>query len=83
MQEFERAVAARPEYAWVFAGDGWFNVAEIARGLGVSRKIVTDWCRDSAFPGALYYGDNVGYRIPRSGLIEFLAKRLSGQQNAG
>lgn len=77
----ESMLKARPEFAWVLApGDGWFNVSEIARGLGVSRKIVTDWCRDGAIPGVVYYGEDVGYRVPRSGLIEFLAARLRGQQ---
>lgn len=84
MSDIERRLQAQPEYAWLFKpSDGWYNVAETARGLGVSRTKVTEWCKEKVIPGVIYYGEDVGYRLPRSGLIEFLAQRLNGQQSAG
>jgi len=84
MPESERLLQARPEYAWLFTTrKEWYNVAESARGLGVSRTKVTEWCKEKVIPGVIYYGEDVGYRIPRSGLIVFLVERLGEQQNAG
>jgi len=84
MSDIEQRLQAQPEYAWLFkANDGWYNVTETARGLGVSRTTVTEWCREKVIPGAIYYGEDIGWRIPRSGLIVFLVERLGEQQNAG
>lgn len=81
----EAALAARPEFAWL-TGDvsAWRNVTEVANGSGVTRPTITAWCERGLIPGAIYYA-GVGWRIPRSGLIEYFAglQRRDGGAQAG
>lgn len=83
-REAERMVCARPEYAWLCdAAQEWFTISDIARYARLSRDTVRDLVEDRQFPGAIRYTEGVGWRIPRSGLIEYYARKLgfkSGQQ---
>lgn len=79
----ESALAQRPEYGWLIStGAQWFNASEVSRGAGVSRNTVRDWCEGGKIPGALFYGPELGWRIPRSGLVEFFYELLSGRSAA-
>ena len=85
LQAAEQLLAQWPEYACLTDERGaksWYNVAEIARGAGVSRDTARDWCEKGAIPGAIYYGPDIGWRVPRSGLIEYLAGLQRRQHQA-
>src|SRR5262245_16017130 len=77
-------VCSRPEYAWVCAHtDDFFTVSDLARYTGLSRESVRGLVENAAFPGAIRYSESIGWRIPRSGLIEYYARQLgwkSGQE---
>lgn len=70
----EAMLARRPEFAWL-TGDpaAWRNVKDVAAGAGVARATVNKWCEDGLIPGAIYY-EGIGWRIPRSGLIEYFGR---------
>jgi predicted DNA-binding transcriptional regulator AlpA len=80
-QEF---VCSRPEYSWVcMHPDDFFTISDIARYTGLSRESVRGLIESATFPGAIRYSENIGWRVPRSGLVEYYAKQLgwkSGQQ---
>lgn len=79
-EEFPAAqqfVCARPEYAWVCAHpDDFFTISDIARYTHLSRESVRGLVEGKAFPGAIRYSENIGWRIPRSGLVEYYAGQL-------
>ena len=81
----EAQLAQRPEYDWLTSDPAWawFNVSEVARGAGVARRTVYVWCKEGRVPGAIDYGDSVGWKIPRSGLIEFFVGLQRRQNQAG
>ncbi len=83
-QAAERLVCARPEYSWLCAtGQEWYNISDIAGHAHLSRETVRKMIEGGAFPGAIRYTEGTGWRIPRSGLIEYYARKLgfqSGQQ---
>jgi len=84
MDEREQRLHERPEHAWLFTpSDGWYNASQVARGLGLTRPTVAAMCKRGEIPGAIWYGDDIGWRMPRAGLIEFLVQRLDSQQQAG
>lgn len=78
LQAAEARLAERPEYDWLVgdARKAWYQVAEVARGAGVSRDTVRNWCERGLIPGAVNY--DVGWRMPRSGLVEFFARQQRG-----
>jgi Helix-turn-helix domain len=86
LQAAERFLSQRPEFAWLISsGKQWFNITDVANGSGVSRNTVRDWCQSAKLPGAVYYGPEIGWRIPRSGLIEYFSRTMRGpgDQQAG
>jgi hypothetical protein len=45
--------------------------------MRLARDTVRDMIeKDHAFPGAIRYTETVGWRVPRSGLVEYYAKEL-------
>lgn len=68
-----RTLQRIPEYEWLFSekGSGWLTVEQVAEAMQVSKKTVYSWCKDII--GARPAEGKGGYRIPRSGLIIFLA----------
>lgn len=79
----EARLAARPEYAWLLQDGNWFNLSEVAAGMGISRDTVRNMCEAGTIPGAIRYEGQVGWRMPKSGLIEYydgLTHGKSGQQ---
>ena len=72
-----------PEYQWLLDSAKPFWVAkEIADILVVSPNTVKKWCADGLIPGAVDFGSG-GWRIPRTGLVIFLASRLGKSHNTG
>jgi len=74
-----------PEYAWLTqSGRQIYTTAEVAEYLHIGVFAVRVRCQDGLFPGAIDYGIGIGWRIPRSGLILYLANRVQqGQIDAG
>jgi hypothetical protein len=65
-----------PEYQWLLGSTKPFwLVKEVADVLLISTNTVKKWCADGLVPGAVDFGSG-GWRIPRTGLIIFLASRL-------
>jgi excisionase family DNA binding protein len=68
-----RTLGRIPEYRWLFSDmtPDWFTAEQVAERMGVSKKTVYGWCKKiiGARPGE----GKTGYRIPRSGLVMFLA----------
>jgi hypothetical protein len=83
-QEAQRFVCARPEYAWVCTHeDDFFTISDLARYTHLSRESVRGLVEGKAFAGAVRYSSSIGWRIPRSGLVEYYARQLgwkTGQQ---
>jgi excisionase family DNA binding protein len=88
-EEFRRAeerVCARPEYSWLCSSkQEWFNISDIAGYAQLSRDTVRKMVENGEFPGAIRYTEGTGWRVPRSGLIEYYARKLGFQagQQAG
>lgn len=84
LQEAQTFVCARPEYGWVCSHpDDTFTISDIARYTHLSRDSVRNLIEDGAFPGSVRYSETIGWRVPRTGLVEFYAGQLgwkSGQQ---
>jgi len=85
-EEVERAealLAGIPELASIVRDPRPFwKASEVAAMLGVTDHIVRAWCDSGQIRGAIKYDVNVGWRIPRSGLLVFLAARRAGGQQA-
>jgi excisionase family DNA binding protein len=82
IEQAEAILGALPEYD-TFTKDKkiWWGADEVAKGLGVGRQIVLDWCDNGSINGAVQYPGRAGWRIPRSQLLIFLAQRhLRGGQ---
>jgi predicted DNA-binding transcriptional regulator AlpA len=82
--EAQKFVCARPEFAWVCTHpDDFFTISDLSRYTGLSRETVRGLVENKAFPGAVRYSESIGWRIPRSGLVEYYAGQFgwrSGQQ---
>ncbi|HEV2459221.1 MAG TPA: hypothetical protein VGS80_12755 [Ktedonobacterales bacterium] len=81
----EALLDAIPEYHLLTRSPTPFwKVQQVAGPLGVTEHIVRNWCERGYIRGAIKYDDpQVGWRIPRSGLIVFLAERVRAQQQQG
>jgi hypothetical protein len=63
-----------PEDQWVLGGQQWYTASEVADKLGLSDGGVRNMAERGEFPGAIQYPEKrTGWRIPRSGLIAFIA----------
>lgn len=63
-----------PDYDWLTkSGLQFWTVSEVAKNLNIGPAAVRARCESGAFDGALFYGVQIGWRIPRSGLIVYLA----------
>lgn len=73
--EAEARLQAVPEYAWILANSNqWYSAVEVAKQLGVSSDVVSKWCRERRIPGAVQMERRIGWRLPRSGILVFLAE---------
>ncbi|MDE1904916.1 MAG: hypothetical protein KGH75_00515 [Rhodospirillales bacterium] len=68
-----------PEYDWLTKGGlQWWTIPQLAEHLPLGEAAIRARIRE--FPGAQDYGEKIGYRIPRSGVILYLARILVEQQ---
>jgi hypothetical protein len=75
LQEAERILAQLPEYAWLTKNAKlWWRVAEVAEHLEIGESAVRSWCERGLIPGAVLHTRQLGWRIPRSGLVQYLAE---------
>lgn len=70
-----RLLAGVPEYAWLTAETAaqWFTAAQVAEKMGVSDDAVRHAASRGEIPGAVLYKQQVGWRLPRSGLALYFA----------
>jgi excisionase family DNA binding protein len=59
----------------------WLTVEQIGEQLQVSGQTVRRWLRIKDLPG-LNLGGKAGYRVRRTDLEQFIAKRLEGKAAA-
>ncbi|MBA3822629.1 MAG: hypothetical protein H0X24_01840 [Ktedonobacterales bacterium] len=66
-----------PEYDWlVRSGKQFWKGSEVAEVFGIDSRKVAEWCADGLIVGATEFGEKLGWRIPRSGLLVFFAERV-------
>jgi excisionase family DNA binding protein len=85
LAQAEATLRQWPEYDWLTRTDTqWFRIGEVADQLGMSRETVRAMCERRDIPGAVLYGQQLGWRVPRSGLMRHLAtfQRGRGRQGA-
>jgi transcriptional regulator with XRE-family HTH domain len=65
-----------PSHAWLTAPGApeMWTAAEVASHLGVTATSVWRWCVSGAIPGATLSSRRAGWRLPRAGLLAFLAR---------
>lgn len=79
VREAERILQTTPEYDWLArSGQQWYTVAEVATAMAVSKNMVRSWCERGQIAGAVIYGQQIGWRLPRSGLLLFFAEIVRG-----
>jgi hypothetical protein len=79
LREAEAMLRKIPEYEWLITnGLQWWTVPQLAEHLPIGEAAIR--ARIHEFPGAQDYGDKIGYRIPKSGVIMYLARILVRQQ---
>ncbi len=71
----EPILARLPEYAWLTSSSKpWWTVAEVAENLVIGASAVRNWCEQGLIPGAVLHSRQLGWRMPRSGLMQYLAE---------
>lgn len=79
LQDAEKVLGQIPEYSWlVQSGQQWWTVAEVSEHLNVGRDVIRRWAEQGSIAGAVLYGVQLGWRLPRSGLILHLARLVRG-----
>jgi excisionase family DNA binding protein len=80
MEELQRQIDTMPEYEWLRdKAHMWYTTHEVAQGLGFTPPTVRKMCEAGSFPGARFY--EAGWRIPRSGILEYLSQTGGGARN--
>ncbi len=75
LAEAEGILAQLPEFAWLTGNQkSWWTVAEVAENLGIGPSAVRGWAEQGLIPGAVLYSKQLGWRIPRSGLVQYLGE---------
>jgi len=68
-----------PEYAWLVDSEQpWYSVSEVSERTGIGEGGVRGWCERGLIPGAVLYGRQQGWRMPRSGLLLYFASLQRG-----
>jgi len=76
--EAEAILRPIPEYDWlVRSGKQFWKGSEVADVFGIDSRKVADWCADGLIIGATEFGEKLGWRLPRSGLLLFFAERVT------
>lgn len=75
----EQTLRAIPEYAWLAeSGQQWYTVAEVAEAMSIGKDVIRRWCERGLIANAVMYGQQIGWRLPRSGLLLFFATIVRG-----
>lgn len=62
--------------AWVLGGQQWYRAVEAAQHLGLSDDAVRTLAERGQIPGAILHDERrIGWRLPRSGLITYIARQ--------
>lgn len=79
LEAAERLLRETPEYAWITeSGQQWYTVSEVVEATTVAATTVRAWCDRGQIAGAVFYGQQIGWRMPRSGLLLFFASLARG-----
>jgi len=79
-KEAEQILRAVPGYGWLLNdGRTLWTPTDLEQYLGVTSNTIRRWAEAGMIPGALDLG-GAGFRIPRAGLMVFLASRIPGSQ---
>jgi hypothetical protein len=71
----ERLLAGIPEFAWLTGSkQQWWTVDEVSDKLGIGPAAVRSLIEHGDIAGAVLYGTRIGWRLPRSGLLVYLAR---------
>ena len=71
-----------PEFAWVLSDQQLYTAVELAEHMAMSDEAVRKLAASGAFPGAILHPNNrIGWRIPRSGVLNYLAVVSRATQN--
>ena len=78
--EAEQTLRSVPGYDWL-VNDGrlFWTPQDLAPFLGVTPQTIKNWTDAGLIPGALNFG-SAGVRLPRGGLMIYLASRIPGTQ---
>ena len=72
----ENKLRTTPGYTWLINDNkAFWTPQELEKYLGFSAQTIRRWVEAGAIPGALDFGAT-GIRIPRAGLIIYLANNL-------
>jgi hypothetical protein len=84
MIEATAYLAQFPEYRWLTTGGlQMYRISDITPHLAVGEKAIAALCERGEIAGAVSFGTPIGWRIPRSGLIVWLAAQVRRNQAAG
>jgi hypothetical protein len=74
ISQAEAYLRSYPEFDWLTKnGQQWFRTQEVSDGLGIGEAAVRAICDRGEIDGAINYGKPIGWRMPRTGLIMYLA----------
>lgn len=76
IEEALRKIRTIPEYDWLFGEVEIFMVADLVTRLRVSADQLLALLQLNEFPGAGYLTRYSGWRIPRSAIAVYLARRV-------
>ena len=69
-----RFLSGIPEYRWLTDSEQqWWTVTQVAGHMGLSDDAVRAAAKRGDIPGAVLYAQQVGWRLPRSGLAVYFA----------
>jgi len=78
--EAEKILRSVPGYDWLLNdGRSFWTPQELEPFLGISFQTIRRWADAGVIPGSLNFG-STGIRIPRGGLMIYLAGKLTGGQ---
>jgi excisionase family DNA binding protein len=70
-----------PQDRWVLSGQQWYTATEAAKYLAVSDEYIRNLAEQGAIPGAiLHSARRIGWRLPREGLIHYVAEQRRNTQ---
>ncbi len=82
IEEAEAILAPFPEYAVLrTSGRQFFTTTEIATQLRLSPSVVRRLCEDGSLSGAVFYDAFIGWRVPRSSVLIYVASAIRARQS--